>query len=547
MLHCDYSRHGRRRSALVTAFALLAALLYSGLFGAGAAQASQGGCTTAWSEGFNIGSCISDRNTGTTGFPDAYVNYVPSPSTCDIHIQVWDDNNHQYSDKQVACTAGHYTGNSAAPSSAATVHGYARLDLNGTHFAAGNSPSIRLRQGVSGQGGCTTYTTQGFSIGVCVNDQHTGTTAYPDIYVNSTPFPTTCSLEVQSWDDHNHQLSGGSQMPCSTGHITGNPTGDLTATTNAHAYVRINLNGGAYPGPDSPSISLTGGAVYHYVNLGDSLSSGEGTQNYTNETNSVGNQCHRSDSSYSGQYTNISTHYHMVDNVACSGAVIKEFYHAVTPVNSMNVPDAGELDQDLALGSGTTLVTVSLGINDVDFADLLIGCYGTGLTKAISDIDACFIDKLTNADYNGGTETFSQLIDDQGGSLTSLYKDIKKDAPNARVVAVTYPQIYPATGDVDTNAHDCANGLRGGEIITSQKQLDLLRAALVHLDNVIVTAANNAGIDHLDERDAFKGHELCTTDPWENTIVGLGGNDSFHPNTAGYAKYAADLKAHLGS
>lgn len=43
------------------------------------------------------------------------------------------------------------------------------------------------------------------------------------------------------------------------------------------------------------------------------------------------------------------------------------------------------------------------------------------------------------------------------------------------------------------------------------------------------------------------GHELCTAVPWENTIVGLGDNDSFHPNTAGYAKYASDLKNHLGS
>jgi hypothetical protein len=248
----------KRQNSILTVLALLATLLAGGLFGASAAQASQGGCITAWSEGFNIGACISDQNTGTTAYSDAYVNYVPNPSSCDIHIQVWDDSNHQYSDKQVACTPGHYTGNPASPSSAATVHGYARLDLNGTHFFVGNSPSVRLRQGVAGQGGCNNYTTQGFSIGVCVNDQNTGTTAYPDIYVNSTPFPNSCSMRVQVWDNNNRQYSDGDPFPCQVGHWPGKAVSHFTDNTFLHSYVRIDDNGGAYSGPDSPHIILGG-------------------------------------------------------------------------------------------------------------------------------------------------------------------------------------------------------------------------------------------------------------------------------------------------
>jgi hypothetical protein len=109
------------------------------------AHASQGGCTTAWTEGFNLGSCINDEGTGVVGYPDASINYVPSPSTCDIHIQVWDLNNTQYSDKQVACTTGHYVGTPAGPvGSSVNLHAYARLDLNGAHFAVGDSPSFRV-------------------------------------------------------------------------------------------------------------------------------------------------------------------------------------------------------------------------------------------------------------------------------------------------------------------------------------------------------------------------------------------------------------------
>lgn len=294
----------------------------------------------------------------------------------------------------------------------------------------------------------------------------------------------------------------------------------------------------------------TDNSSLHYVNMGDSLSAGEGTQTYTTGTNTSDNQCHRSDNSYSGQYVrSYSTRYHSVNNVACSGAISGEFYYADTPVNSMNVPDAGELAQDTALNSSTTLVTASYGINDIDFADILNTCYD-GLFTSTSTIDACFVDWLTNKHFGSNkSETLSQAIDAEEPTLESLYRDIKSDAPNARIVAVTYPQIYPATGDANSNYYDCAIGPRGGQIITSQNQLNLIRSALNHLDDVIVTAAGNAGVTVLDERDAFQGHELCTANPYENTIIVTpngAGNDSFHPNTAGYGRYAHDLEVYLG-
>ncbi|HEV2639035.1 MAG TPA: SGNH/GDSL hydrolase family protein [Actinocrinis sp.] len=289
--------------------------------------------------------------------------------------------------------------------------------------------------------------------------------------------------------------------------------------------------------------------VFQYVNMGDSLSAGEGTLSYTTGTNTPDNQCHRSDSSYSGQYVTMSGVYSAVDNVACSGAVSSEFSNSDTPDNSMGVPDAGEQAQQFALSSNTTLVTASFGINDIDFADILNTCYGSGLINTVPAIDGCFADKLTNKDYAGNTKTLSQLIDDDEGALQRLFATIKSDSPRAAIIAVTYPQIYPATGDVTSNLYDCSVGPRGGEIITSQNQLTLLRAALNHLDDVIVQAARGAGIGYLDERNAFAGHELCTADPWENTIVVTpngAGNDSFHPNAAGYRQYATDLKNFLG-
>jgi hypothetical protein len=228
---------------------LISALTAAFVIAPQAASANQGGCTTAWVEGFNLGACIDDNGTENIGYPDAYINYIPSPATCDIHIQVWDQNNNQYSDKQVGCSTGHYTGNPAGPvGTAVNLHAYARLDLNGTHFAVGDSPSFRVN-------GCNTYLQQGFSIGVCVNNQGTGNTAYPDIYVNSTPFPTSCAIQIQVWDNSNNQETG-RQVPCTAGHQTGTAAGPFASGVTIHSYLRLDLNGARYAGPDSPAITL---------------------------------------------------------------------------------------------------------------------------------------------------------------------------------------------------------------------------------------------------------------------------------------------------
>lgn len=239
----------RPRRVKLLLVAVTAALTSAFVVAPQAAFANQGGCTTAWVEGFNLGSCINDNGTSNVGYPDAYINYVPSPSTCDIHIQVWDQNNKQYSDKQVGCTVGHYTGNPGGPvGSSVNLHAYARLDLNGTHFAVGDSPSFRVN-------GCTTYAQQGFSIGVCVNNQGTGTTAYPDIYVNSTPFPTSCAIQIQVWDNNNNQETG-RQVACTAGHQLGVDAGPFPNGATIHSYLRLDLNGARYAGPDSPAITL---------------------------------------------------------------------------------------------------------------------------------------------------------------------------------------------------------------------------------------------------------------------------------------------------
>lgn len=66
------------------------------------------------------------------------------------------------------------------------------------------------------------------------------------------------------------------------------------------------------------------------------------------------------------------------------------------------------------------------------------------------------------------------------------------------------------------------------------------------LDDVIEAAARDAGVQFLDERYAFTGHELCSATPWVNSLLSAPITDiskAFHPTAAGYAQIASDLKA----
>jgi hypothetical protein len=161
------SPHPRRPRLFGGAAAALAGLmLASGVAAAPAsaattrAQASQGGCNTYTvkaASGFNIGVCINDQGTGTTAYPDIYVNTAGNTANCGINISVWDSSNHRLSATEVSCNKGHYKGTAATPSGSAKVHTFARIDYSGkSGISVGNSPAITLAPA-----GTTTVETHG--------------------------------------------------------------------------------------------------------------------------------------------------------------------------------------------------------------------------------------------------------------------------------------------------------------------------------------------------------------------------------------------------
>jgi lysophospholipase L1-like esterase len=223
-------------------------------------------------------------------------------------------------------------------------------------------------------------------------------------------------------------------------------------------------------------------ATVNYVALGDSYASGVGSGSYTIESGS----CLRSTKAYPQLWTNA----HAPSSfrfVACSGA-------KTTDVTA---------NQLSALSSSTTLVSITIGGNDVGFAHVMQDCvlYGT---------DTCV------ADVNAAESTARTYLP---GWLDKTYNGIRARAPYAKVVVVDYPRFY----------HDLWYCI--GLSSTSRNKIN--EGADV-LDGVIKDAASRHSFAFADVRPLFaNGHEICDSSSWLHSIDWSNIVQSYHPTASG--------------
>lgn len=223
-------------------------------------------------------------------------------------------------------------------------------------------------------------------------------------------------------------------------------------------------------------------AAENYAALGDSYASGVGTREYIDE------DCLRSAMGYPQLWSD-SHDVASFEFAACSGAT----------TDDLNANQLGALSED------TTLVTVTIGGNDIGFSDVVQDCLlgtNSGCDEAVSAGEAKARDELP-------------------AKLDETYANIASGAPNAEVIVVGYPRL--------TDLGDC--GIPG----FSEAKRERLNAGADVLAGVIAERAAEAGYEFADPRDAFDGHGVCAETEWVNgpstPVV-----ESFHPNTDGYSQ-----------
>ncbi len=276
-----------------------------------------------------------------------------------------------------------------------------------------------------------------------------------------------------------------------------------------------------------PTVASAGSAAVAapdaVVILGDSYSSGLGSGNYYNDCDNTPNAW--GNLIFPATVTSRTL-------LACSGAAIPEVQGQVAELAGLP-------------SSGNRLVTVTVGGNDVGFADELEGCYFS--------------------DCTGRRGIIEDRIDGLVGPLTDLYDDIQAAAPGDRVIVGGYPLLVP---DPDVRGWCYALTF----LITSAER-DMIRALGVRLNDVIDQAAAQAGVTAVttDLENRFTGHEACRNADrdwlWGLSLSGAAGpqgevlasyydprsgiegdfvRDSFHPRVKGQRAYAAAFEAAHG-
>ncbi|MGN6160673.1 MAG: SGNH/GDSL hydrolase family protein [Marmoricola sp.] len=216
-----------------------------------------------------------------------------------------------------------------------------------------------------------------------------------------------------------------------------------------------------------------------YVALGDSYTSYPGT------TDQVDAACQRSRRNYPHLLAE-ALGYHLTD-VSCSGATTADFTSRQYP---------GTAPQFAALTARTRLVTVGIGANDFRLSALLLG----GCTLVRNDPSA--------GQRPCEAKTFAQVMGALGQlvpALVATYRAIRARAPQARIIAVGYPQLLGRSG-----------GCTSFPLATGD--VEWVNAINLQLNRDIEQAAGTAKVEYLDVATASMGHGICSTDPWINGL-----------------------------
>jgi len=219
-----------------------------------------------------------------------------------------------------------------------------------------------------------------------------------------------------------------------------------------------------------------------YAALGDSYSSGVGTGSY-----SLDSACKRSVYAYPYVFTQKHPGTSLAF-AACSGAKTSDLLAT----------------QIQAVTSATTLVTLTIGGNDIGFANLIYQC-------TLSDCSAA----LDN--------TRANLESTLGAALDRVYNTVKsRTAFGAKIVVLGYPRVFSGSSCFGTF----------GISSTERTKANALADAL---DQVTAAHAATDGVTFRSAIGAFTTHAVCSSSPWLNGLNLLNTGESYHPNRSGHS------------
>ncbi|MBJ7470859.1 MAG: hypothetical protein JHD16_06130 [Solirubrobacteraceae bacterium] len=253
------------------------------------------------------------------------------------------------------------------------------------------------------------------------------------------------------------------------------------------------------------------------VIAGDSYSSGVGGGGgYT------GGACTRSPNTWGQVYGQLARNKGLtvnVNNVACGGGVVTD------------------LDkQMLAVTPETDLVLVTIGGNDVGFANIVIQCF----TPGISDPARCQSAIATGKRKVPGVQT---------AALKRLQALKARMRPGGKVVVMSYPYLANPSNYILRGLFNSFNAGKGARELG-----DLGDQTVINAGNLANAEAGYDFVTFVPVKDRFIGHEP-NQDPFKTNSAGwihefnnlYGATDIYHPKPAGYRAMGEATMAKAGS
>jgi lysophospholipase L1-like esterase len=263
------------------------------------------------------------------------------------------------------------------------------------------------------------------------------------------------------------------------------------------ALVVVVLTGLFVPASSSGSAQTAG-----YTALGDSFAAGPLVP--TQQPTPIG--CLKSDHNY--PHLVATALQPAFRDATCSGATTDNM---TAPQNVDGGPNPPQFD---SLDAGTTLVTVTIGGNDIGFFDIVLSCV-TGDPNGSPCQDQYVV---------GGVDEISDRIAETAPKVEAVLQEIHTRSPDAVVLVVSYLSILPAEG------FGC-----WPQVPFAYADVPYLRAKEQELNAMLAAQAAANDASFVDAHGASVGHDACTAPGvrWVEPVPATALAAPLHPNALG--------------
>jgi lysophospholipase L1-like esterase len=206
-------------------------------------------------------------------------------------------------------------------------------------------------------------------------------------------------------------------------------------------------------------------------------------------------------------------------DATCSGAKTN---HMTEPQNVE--PDGPNPPQFNSLNAETTVVTLTIGGNDIGFSEVAESCV------TYNPFSHPCLDK-----YNaGGVDQLKARIEATAPKVAAVLQGIHTRSPAAKIYVLNYPAIFPETG------YGCWPQMPIGF-----QDVPYLRSTEQRLNSMLATQAAANGATVVSWYGASIGHDACkgSSTRWVEPLVPTNPAAPIHPNQAGMVGGANALLA----